>query len=154
MAFSNRGGSEPRLFIPSLAPFYARVMDLAWPIIRLTAGLMLVAHGWPKWQAGAAAFATGSLARRGIEPALPLAYLVIFTEVIGGLCIAVGAFTRFFAAAAAIHLLVVTFIHMPQGFAWTSRGYEYPLMWGLILFAIALRGGGPYSLDRKIGKEL
>ena len=23
-----------------------------------------------------------------------------------------------------------------------------------ILFAIALRGGGPYSLDRKIGREL
>jgi hypothetical protein len=27
-------------------------------------------------------------------------------------------------------------------------------MWGLVLLAIALRGGGPYSLDRKIGKEL
>jgi uncharacterized membrane protein YphA (DoxX/SURF4 family) len=31
---------------------------------------------------------------------------------------------------------------------------EYPLFWGLILFAIALRGGGPYSLDRKLGREL
>jgi putative oxidoreductase len=28
------------------------------------------------------------------------------------------------------------------------------LMWGIIMFAIALRGGGPYSLDRVIGKEL
>jgi hypothetical protein len=27
-------------------------------------------------------------------------------------------------------------------------------MWGLIMLAIALRGGGPYSLDRRIGKEL
>jgi len=27
-------------------------------------------------------------------------------------------------------------------------------MWGIIMFAIALRGGGPYSLDRVIGKEL
>jgi hypothetical protein len=52
------------------------------------------------------------------------------------------------------NLLVVTFIHMPQGFAWTNRGYEYALMWGLILFAVALRGGGPYSLDRRIGREL
>ncbi len=25
---------------------------------------------------------------------------------------------------------------------------------GIIMFAIALRGGGPYSLDRVIGKEL
>ena len=79
---------------------------------------------------------------------------MIGIETIGAICIALGLFTRFFAAAAAIHLLVVTFIHMPQGFGWANRGYEYPLMWGLILFAIALRGGGPYSLDRKIGREL
>jgi hypothetical protein len=26
-----------------------------------------------------------------------------------------------------------------------------PLFWGLIMFAIALRGGGPYSLDRRLG---
>jgi uncharacterized membrane protein YphA (DoxX/SURF4 family) len=29
-----------------------------------------------------------------------------------------------------------------------------PLMWGLLFFAIALRGGGPYSLDRLLGREL
>jgi hypothetical protein len=28
------------------------------------------------------------------------------------------------------------------------------LLWGVVRPAIALRGGGPYSLDRKIGKEL
>jgi hypothetical protein len=27
-------------------------------------------------------------------------------------------------------------------------------MWGLIAFAIALRGGGPYSVDRKLGWEI
>jgi putative oxidoreductase len=131
-----------RLHVPALAPFYARVADLSWPIVRLTVGGMLLAHGIPKWQAGAAAFATGSLARRGIEPSLPLAYAVVGIETIGAACIALGLFTRFFAAAAAIHLLVVTFIHM------------HPLMWGLILFAVALRGGGAYSLDRKLGREL
>ena len=33
-------------------------------------------------------------------------------------------------------------------------GFEYVLLWGLILLAIALRGGGPYSLDRRLGREL
>jgi hypothetical protein len=28
------------------------------------------------------------------------------------------------------------------------------LLLGIVMFAIALRGGGPYSLDRVIGKEL
>ena len=41
-----------------------------------------------------------------------------------------------------------------NGFAWLKRGYEYVLLWGLVCLAIALRGGGPYSLDRKLGREL
>ena len=68
-----------------------------------------------------------------------------------------GLFTRFFAAAIAIEFGVITFVaHWPNGYGWTNPrgGWEYPLMWGLLFFAIALRGGGPYSLDRKIGREL
>jgi hypothetical protein len=29
-----------------------------------------------------------------------------------------------------------------------------PAFWGLIVLAILLGGGGPYSLDRKLGREL
>ncbi len=31
---------------------------------------------------------------------------------------------------------------------------ELAIMFGVVFFAIALRGGGPYSLDRAMGKEL
>jgi hypothetical protein len=41
-------------------------------------------------------------------------------------------------------------VKMPLGFG----QMELFLLWGIVMFAIALRGGGPYSLDRKIGKEL
>jgi putative oxidoreductase len=44
--------------------------------------------------------------------------------------------------------------HWAQGFGWSRGGWEYPLFWALIILAIALRGGGPYSLDRKLGWEL
>jgi putative oxidoreductase len=33
------------------------------------------------------------------------------------------------------------------------NGVEFPLFWLLMLVAVFLRGGGPYSADRKIGKE-
>jgi putative oxidoreductase len=59
-----------------------------------------------------------------------------------------------FAAAAAIELLIITAIYWHNGFSWLRQGYEYTLLWGWICFAIALRGGGPYSVDRAIGKEL
>ena len=73
-----------------------------------------------------------------------------------GVSLILGLFTRFFAAAAAIEMLVicVTYWNSGVGFSWLKRGYEYVLLWGLVSLAIALRGGGPYSLDRKLGREL
>ena len=156
---------EPKPIIPALAPFYTGARDLGWLLVRLTAGGMLLVHGifkvMPMMEKGftatIAAFATGSLARRGIEPAILFAYVVFFIETVGAVMIMAGLFTRFIAAAAVTEFLIITFLaHWPNGFGWTSArgGWEYPLFWGLILLAIALRGGGPYSLDRKIGWEL
>ena len=127
-------------------------------VIRLTVGGMLLTHGIIKvMTTTVTAFAAGSLARRGIEPALPLAYVVWFMETVGAICIMVGLFTRFFAIAAVIEFIVIIFVaHWGHGFMWSrpGGGWEYPLLWGLMFFAVALRGGGPYSLDRKIGWEL
>jgi putative oxidoreductase len=152
--FSNRGG-EPRPLIPALAPLYAYTADIAWLIVRVTAGLMLLPHGIPKiFTQGVSAFAAAGLSKRGIEPALPLAFVVVFLETVGGVMVALGLLTRVFAGAIAIEMAIITYQTSVRGFGWAQGGYEYPLFWGLIMFAIALRGGGPYSLDRKIGKEL
>jgi putative oxidoreductase len=156
---------EPKPIIPPLASFYSHTRDLAWLLVRLTAGGMLLVHGIGKVRAVAEkgleatvkAFAAGALARRGIEPSVPLAYAVFAIETIGAVLIMLGLFTRLAAAAAAIQFAVITFLaHWANGFGFSSPGggWEYPLFWGLILFAIALRGGGPYSLDRKLGWEL
>jgi putative oxidoreductase len=149
---------EPKPLIPALRPLYRHTPDLSYLIIRATAGGLLLAHGLMKLLGSSiAVFAASSLARRGVEPALPLAYVVWFIETVGATCIVLGLFTRFFAAAAAIEMLVLTiYASGPNGFTFSSPGggWEFPFMWGLILFAIALRGGGPYSLDRRIGVEL
>ena len=145
--------TAPRLLVPQLKPFYDRVEPLSWLLIRLTAGLMIIPHGWPKLMMGVNATAQMALVKRGIAPAEPLAVILIAIETLGGLCIALGLFTRFWAAAATIEMSVIVFHHLPK-FGWTGPGYEYPLMWALVMLAIALRGGGPYSLDRVIGREL
>ena len=145
--------TQSKLLIPQLQPFYAWVEPLSYALVRITVGLMLIPHGWPKLMMGIDATANMALVKRGITPAEPLAIALIAIETLGGLCIALGLFTRFWAAAATIEMSVIVYHHLPK-FGWTDRGYEYPLMWGLILLAVALRGGGPYSLDRKIGKEL
>jgi len=145
-----RAASEPKLLIPELSGFYTAVSDLWYPMIRLVAGGFLFYHGWGKLMSGVAPVAAG-LAKYHIEPHEPAAYIVIFLETVGALCVALGLFTRFFAAGIAIEMAVISFAaKLPLGFA----QMEMFLLWGTVMFAIALRGGGPYSLDRLIGKEL
>ena len=145
---------EPRPLLPFLEPFYRVVVPLAWPLVRIGIGWNLAVHGWGKVLRGPAAQAV-MLARDGYDYGPPLAVLLIFVELIGGICIALGLFTRFFAAAVAIEMGVLTFDHYwSHGFSWLRTGYEYTLLWGVVSLALALRGGGPYSLDRKIGREL
>ena len=153
--------SEPRRIIPALGPFYDNARDYSWLVVRLTAGGFLLIHGLQKLLGQTiAGWAAQSLARRGIEPAIPLAYAVWFLETVGALCIMFGLFTRLFAAMIGVQFLIIVFIaHWGTGlagFPWTrpTGGWEYPAFWGLIILAIGLRGGGPYSLDRKLGREL
>ena len=145
--------AEPRPFLPFLKPFYDWAVPLAWPIVRLGAGWLLIVHGWGKVTRGPSAFVK-AFGDMGFEPAIAWVWGALAIEFIGGIALILGLFTRFWAAAAAIELAIITMIYWKTGFSWLNRGYEYTLLWGLCCFAIALRGGGPYSLDRKIGAEL
>ena len=53
-------------------------------------------------------------------------------------------------------MLTVAFfaVHLKHGFFAMNGGYEYAMFWAVVCFAIFLRGGGPFSIDAKIGKEL
>jgi len=149
-----RMADEPRLYFPFLRSFYDAVTPLAWPIMRLAVGWNLAVHGWGKLMAGPAAM-TPNFVQVGFHDPYALIVLLTFVEFVGGICIMFGFFTRFFAAAAAIELAYITFaLYWPTGFSWLKRGYEYTLLWGVVSFAIALRGGGAWSLDRLIRREL
>ena len=151
--------AAPRLLLPFLARFYDLAIPLSWPIIRVAAGLDLAIHGWEKMvrlpPIVSSLIATGSAAQLGPQFDPVHNIVLAFFEFVGGIAIALGLFTRFFAAALAIELLIALLVvHLQAGFAVGKGGYEYVLLLGIVLFAIAIRGGGPYSVDRLIGKEL
>jgi putative oxidoreductase len=148
--------AESRLLIPSLKPFYDAVAPLSWLIIRVAVGWNLFMHGYNKIMIGPTDAFLKAYADLGFVPPGFFWWSSFLIEMLGGVCIILGLFTRFFAAAAAIEMLCIFVVYWSagNGFGWMKRGYEYVLLWGLISFAIALRGGGPYSLDRRIGKEL
>ena len=146
---------EAKLLYPGLDGFYASMLPIVETFVRVVVGIMFLVHVSAKFKLGAAAVAANVFAKNGIEPALVWAYVIMFLEAVGGVCLIIGLFTRFFAAALAIEMLVaLLFVHLPKGYAAGGGGYEYVLLIGAVCLAIAIRGGGPYSLDRAIGKEL
>jgi putative oxidoreductase len=145
----------PRLLLPFLARFYDLAIPLSWPIIRIAAGVDLAIHGWEKVvrlpPIISSLIATGSAAHLGPQFDPVHNIVLVFFEFVGGIAIALGLFTRFFAPAAAIDLAIITFaVFWPHGY----HAYEYTLWWGLTMFAISLRGGGPYSIDQLLKREL
>ena len=143
-----------------LTTAFDRAGMLAWPIVRVTAGLLLMPHGAQKlfgWFGGYGLTATGEFfsGSLGLEPGLLFAFLAGFVEFFGGLALVLGLLTRPAALGVAGLMAVAAFgVHLPNGFFWTEGGLEYPLMWGLLAIAIFLRGGDRFSLDRRLGLPL
>jgi putative oxidoreductase len=146
--------TDTKLFLPFLRPFYTTVEPLVWPLVRVAAGWNFAVHGLGKVMAGPTAMLP-AFADVGFHDATALILFLTFIEFVGGICLMFGLFTRFFAAACALELAYICFgMYWPNGFSWLKRGYEYVLLWGVLCFAIALKGGGKWSLDRLIGREL
>jgi putative oxidoreductase len=144
--------TDNRPLIPALGRIYPHASEWGYLLLRVTAGLMLIPHVWPKLVAGPAAIATNVMARRGVEPALVAAYLAIIVELVGAVCITLGLFTRVVAALLVIEFLVIVKVHSVAG--WMGPGAEFPFLWLIVLIFILIRGGGRYSADRMLGWEV
>lgn len=134
----------------------ATASALAWPLVRSTTGLLLMPHGAQKlfgWFGGYGLTGTGQYfeSALGMSPGVLFAALAGAVELFGGLALVLGLLTRPAALAVAVLLGVALSVHIPAGFFWTEGGIEYPLMWLSLALAIALRGGGPLSLDSRLG---
>jgi putative oxidoreductase len=146
--------SEPRLIIPALGPLYRWLAPITEPLIRVVAGGSLAIHGYQILFGDIAASAKFFQAV-GFENAVLWAYIVGAVEFFCGLSFALGFLTRL-AAGPIIGFLVVAIVsyHWQFGFNWESRGFEYPLFWSIVVFHFLVRGGGPWSLDALIGREV
>jgi putative oxidoreductase len=87
----------------------------------------------------------------GYSPGSGFAPLVGSVEFFGGLLVAIGLFTRPAAFALFIHFLFVTQFHWARGFF--NPGIEFPLLWCVVFLFFAIRGGGPLSIDSRMGRE-
>ncbi len=143
---------QSRLLIPALGGLYRALAPVTELLIRLMAGLSLIAHGYPKFfalPANAAFFE-----KAGFTPGLLWALAVAVTETIGGLLLAVGFLTRVVSVPILLFLLTAVVYHSQFGFFWNARGFEYPLFWSIVVFHFLIHGGGRWSIDRRLGREV
>jgi putative oxidoreductase len=156
MSYATLSPAKP--IVPALGAVSNALSPLAEPLVRVAAGLLLMPHGAQKlfgMFGGYGIDATGQFfaAKLGLPPSLALVAGVI--EFFGGLCLALGLATRIVAALVfGLMAVAVLWVHLPIGFFWTEGGFEYPLLWGLVALSLVLRGGGRYSVDALIGREV
>jgi len=150
--------SSAKPLIPAITPITGALSPLAEPMVRITAGLLLVPHGAQKlfgWFGGYGLEATGQFFATKLGLPAGLALVAGLIEFGGGLMLALGLLTRPVAAlVAGMMAVAVLGVHLGNGLFWTSGGFEYPLMWGIVALAFAIRGGGRFSLDALIGREI
>ena len=150
--------SPAKPLIPSVAALERALSPFAEPMVRVAAGLMLLPHGAQKlfgWFGGYGVDATGQFFAAKLGLPASFALLAGLIEVFGGLALAAGFLTRVAAALVlALMAVAIIWVHWSVGYFWMTGGLEYPLMWGLVALAFVFRGGGRYSLDALIGREI
>jgi len=150
--------ASPRLYVPALGGIYEKLMPFALPILRIGLGLILIPHGAQKffgWFGGMGYEKFVALFNTlGYKPGILWLTLVALTEFVGGILLVLGLFTRLAALALVIFMIVAVHFTSGKGFFWTTGGLEYSLLILFVGLVFLIRGGGDYSLDKKLGREI
>lgn len=115
--------------------------------MRLTLGAIMTVYGYHKVFGGLQHFAH---TMGGLGLPSWLGYVLAFTELLGGVLILVGFFTRPAAFALCIDLCIAIWkVHLHNGLMGSPDhpGYEFPLAAATLAFALIFFGGGPISID-------
>lgn len=130
------------------------MMDLAILILRLGLGVMFMGHGAQKvfgmfGGSGIQGFSK-FLETLKIVPAIPWAYAAAYLELLGGLCLILGFFTRITAILLLILIATAAVkVHLAKGFFLQTGGFEYTFIIACVCIALILLGGGKFSLIKK-----
>jgi putative oxidoreductase len=147
------GTNLPR-FIATL--FSNATVDAAYApyglaLLRVAIGIDWIAHAFLKIYRGMHTH-EALLAKNGITPLL--AWPTFSIEVVGGVAILLGWYTRQWAAFLLIFLAVVVWVKWPVGWGYSNPGggWEYPLLWLVAQAALVLAGSGAFALQTGISK--
>lgn len=150
--------SSTPLAVPALGRIYEALTPLTLPLLRVATGLLLMPHGAQKLFGALGGYGLAGTGQFfdsiGYSPGVFWALVVGVVEFFGGLAIAVGFATRIFATLAFVVLANAVVFHLPNGPLAGNGGYELALLWAVAALVFAIRGGGTFSVDRALGREV
>ena len=124
--------------------------DYAALLLRVPTGALFVAHAALKLFVFTPAGTAGYFASIGLPGFL--GYLTIAVELLGGLALIAGLYTRAISLVMVPVLLgAAWFGHGANGFFFSNPngGWEYPVLWAIVMAALALLGNGAYAIARR-----
>lgn len=130
------------------------MMDLALLVLRLGLGAIFIAHGLQKAFGmfagpGLKGFSE-MLSGMGFTPALFWASVAAYTELICGLLLVIGLFTRPAAALLLILILVAIYkVHLSKGLFLSQGGFEYVLLIACVCIGLIILGTGKFGITDK-----
>lgn len=130
---------------PLITGKYSPNIDLSLLIFRAGLGIMMLTHGYPKFQRLInGEFSFGDPLGLGVEASLILA---VFAEFFCTILVTLGLFTRY-AAIPIMFTMVVAWqvVHSDDSFGTQEKSALYFLCFLIILIS----GPGKYSLDKKL----
>lgn len=114
-------------------------------ILRVSMGLLFLAHAGLKIFVFTPAGTAGFFASLGLPGWL--AYPTMAAEVLGGIALILGVYTRIVAIALIPILLgAIVTVHAAKGFWADAGGWEFVAFWALSLVALSLIGDGENAL--------
>ena len=125
-----------------------RTAPYAALVLRTALGAMFVAHALLKYYVFTLPGTVQFFQSLGLPGAF--AYLTFWAELVGGLLILAGVYTRWVAAALIPVLLGATWAHAGNGWLFNAPngGWEYPAFLTFAALALALLGDGRFALTR------
>lgn len=126
--------------------------------LRLPVGIILAAHGSQKLFGAFGGYGlegTGQwMEGIGLAPGFLMALLAGSAEFFGGIALILGLLTRPAAMVSAFTMIVaIVTVHGSNGLFMSNNGYEFALSLLAVTVALAIQGGGKYSIDSVIVKK-
>ncbi len=127
--------------------------DSAALILRVALGVMFLAHGLTKLLVFTPAGTAQFFASIGFPSFL--AYFIIAFEILAGIFLILGVFTRWVSLLATVQLFVAATVHFGNGWAFgnSGGGWEYPVFLSASALALYFLGDGTWSLSHLLCRK-